>query len=564
MTLAWILETTLRTVIVTGLAGLGLALFQVRSSTVKLAVWRLVLLSSLLMPLVSLLPKRRALVLPRPTPAVARVIWQLNVPPAPIKQFGVNRTSFTSSPVDWQTLVFRSYALIAGLLALRTALGLLRLRQIGVYARPMPELGLEVFETEMVSVPVTYGVFHPRILLPVDWRVWTSETLGAVLAHERSHIAERDFLTQLLSKINRAMYWPNPLAWWLVRQLAELAEQISDDAALNRVGERPTYAAMLLHFAARRANFASAAGVAMARPGGVSGRIDRILDDAHRVSGPLAAGVRLALAAVAFVTVLVIGAFRLTTVSSAQTNPPPSRAHNVELWQDSDNDHNEWALVTPNGTISMNLRGDIKRRLKALKLHNSGNYLWFTRDRQEFVIDNAHILDEIRAAFEPLDELSRQQSELGEQQSALGDQMSKLGDEMSRLSDKMSRITVGVPDQGKLRSQVAELNKLASELDSRHKDLTVDEVSNLQGRLGDLQSLIGQAQSLAGEKQSKMGELQSKIGDKQALLGEKQGKLGELQGRLGDRQAQVSKQAEQMLRQLIDRAIQDGTAKPAR
>ena len=76
MTLTWILETTLRTVAVTALAGVGLALFQVRSSTVKLAVWRLVLFASLLMPLVNLLPKR-VVQIPRPAnPVVARMVRQ--------------------------------------------------------------------------------------------------------------------------------------------------------------------------------------------------------------------------------------------------------------------------------------------------------------------------------------------------------------------------------------------------------------------------------------------------------------------------------------------------------
>ena len=69
MTLALILETTLRTVLVAGIAGLGLAIFRVRSSTVKLAVWRLVLYASLLMPFASLMPQR-AVVPPPPAPVV--------------------------------------------------------------------------------------------------------------------------------------------------------------------------------------------------------------------------------------------------------------------------------------------------------------------------------------------------------------------------------------------------------------------------------------------------------------------------------------------------------------
>ena len=316
MTLAPIFETILRAIVIGGIAGLALAVFRVRSSTTKLAVWRLVLYASLMMPLVSWIPKR-AVVVPQPTrvtQVVRRAATQFVGSPAPISHIVAPIT------IDWRTMAFRSYMLVAGLLLLRAGLGLLRLRLLGSDATPMPDLGPEVYESASLSVPVTYGIFNPRILLPTDWHLWSNETLDAVLAHERAHIAEQDFLTQCLSKMNRAIYWINPLAWWLDQQIATLAEHSSDDAALSHVGERPAYAAMLLGFAGRRTNLATA-GVAMARHAGVSGRIDRILDDARALSHPLSRSNRIALAAAMFATVVVIGACRMSTSVAAQTNP---------------------------------------------------------------------------------------------------------------------------------------------------------------------------------------------------------------------------------------------------
>ena len=57
--------------------------------------------------------------------------------------------------------------------------------------------------------------------------------LDAVIAHEVSHVVRRDALTQRLSLLHRAIFWFSPLAWWLDRHLAELAEQASDEAALS-------------------------------------------------------------------------------------------------------------------------------------------------------------------------------------------------------------------------------------------------------------------------------------------------------------------------------------------
>ncbi|HEY3743454.1 MAG TPA: M56 family metallopeptidase, partial [Bryobacteraceae bacterium] len=444
MNLNLIFETTLRTIAVAALAGLGLAAFRVRSSTVKLAVWRLVLFASLLMPLVAFLPQPRVLVARTPAP-VARVIHRAQT------QFVIPAVPRPASmPIDWSSVALRAYALVASILLLRAALGLLRIRQLGIDATPIPDLGPEVYETSRLSVPVTYGFRNPRILIPADWHTWSDETLDAVLAHERSHIHEHDFLTQCLSKLNRAIYWANPLAWWLDRTLATLAEHASDDAALNRIGERPAYAAMLLGFAGRQSNLAIA-GVSMARnTGGIAGRIDRVLDDARALSYPLSPAKRAILAIAAFAAVIVIGAGKMSTVASAQTvpPPPPPAPHTTEhmttridsvkhLWM-NDHDRDEWVLVTPRGT-SMNGSSGSAARARAMASRVHGDYLWFSRDGKEYLVDDPKTIAEIESWFAPMEELGRQQEELGRQQEVLGEQMSKLGDQMSRLGDQMSQ-----------------------------------------------------------------------------------------------------------------------------
>src|SRR5579864_3375210 len=103
-------------------------------------------------------------------------------------------------------------------------------------------------ETKMLSVPATLGVLHPVILLPTDWRGWDEAKLDAILAHEVSHVARRDALTQRLSLIHRAIFWFSPLAWWIDRQITELAEEASDEAALAGGADQARYAETLLGF----------------------------------------------------------------------------------------------------------------------------------------------------------------------------------------------------------------------------------------------------------------------------------------------------------------------------
>jgi beta-lactamase regulating signal transducer with metallopeptidase domain len=103
-------------------------------------------------------------------------------------------------------------------------------------------------ESELISVPLTVGALRPTILLPPAWRAWDDAQLHAVIAHEVSHVARRDTLTQFLSLLHRAIFWFSPLSWWLDRRLADLAEQASDEAALSSGVERKHYARILLGF----------------------------------------------------------------------------------------------------------------------------------------------------------------------------------------------------------------------------------------------------------------------------------------------------------------------------
>jgi len=135
-------------------------------------------------------------------------------------------------------------------------------------------------ESQLISVPVTMGVLRPIILLPGSWREWDDAKLDAVIAHEMSHVARRDGLTQRLSLLHRAIFWFSPLAWWLERHLADLAEQASDEAALSYGVDRKDYARTLLEFFEALQDAPGRVwwqGVSMAKSGQAEQRVERIL-----------------------------------------------------------------------------------------------------------------------------------------------------------------------------------------------------------------------------------------------------------------------------------------------
>jgi len=132
--------------------------------------------------------------------------------------------------------------------------------------------GADVRISEIVGMPVTVG---STILLPPDCSEWSAAKLRAVLSHEGSHAARGDFYVLLLAGVHRALFWFNPFAWWLARRLAELAEVISDDAAVHDLQDRPFYGALLFDFAETVEG--TPAAPAIARLGTARRRAERIL-----------------------------------------------------------------------------------------------------------------------------------------------------------------------------------------------------------------------------------------------------------------------------------------------
>lgn len=181
-----------------------------------------------------------------------------------------------SPSIDWTRVALSLYACITLTMLLRLAVGLIGSLRILRRSRAIP--GREMRESESVAAPVTLGVLHPEIVLPMDWREWDAAKLDAVLTHERSHIERRDPLVQMISALHRATLWFSPLAWLLHSRIVRLAEEASDDAAVRNTSNRILYAELLLEFMQRPALKRNLAAVPMARYGSPHNRIDRILD----------------------------------------------------------------------------------------------------------------------------------------------------------------------------------------------------------------------------------------------------------------------------------------------
>ena len=180
--------------------------------------------------------------------------------------------------------------------------GLSRRLRLGRIVRLLREPG--------ATVPMTWGVFHPVILLPGEADGWESERRRVVLAHELAHVRRWDALTQWIAHVALAVYWFNPLVWVAARKMREEREHACDDAVLE-IGTAPAdYADHLLTIVRSLGSAPGpAAALAMARRSQFEGRLLAILDNAVRRNGvSRAAG--LATAAAALVCLVPLAAMR--------------------------------------------------------------------------------------------------------------------------------------------------------------------------------------------------------------------------------------------------------------
>lgn len=299
--LALLLESALRVFVLSAAVWLVLRILRIRNVHAEITAWRTVLIVSLAMPLlVQFVAPLARVTIPAPAPSqmtapVAEkidtksptaptqlpdsVVEPAVAPASPLADSEPSAIEPTPTPthsaIDWQNLLTAVYLAVATVLLVRPLIGVALIFRLMRAARPLDEgwtAECDVRLSDDITMPVTFGGI---ILLPIDCADWSVAKRQAVVAHEKSHVDHGDFWIMLLASLNRAVFWFNPLSWWLLRRLTELAEIISDDAAIEAIGDQPAYAEFLLDVASHARPIA--AGVAMARPRTLRRRIERIL-----------------------------------------------------------------------------------------------------------------------------------------------------------------------------------------------------------------------------------------------------------------------------------------------
>jgi len=151
-------------------------------------------------------------------------------------------------------------------------------------ARPAPGTSPDTCVTDAEIEPAVARVFRPVVLLPAALLGRLTESqLGAVLAHEREHIARHDNLKAHSHRLVEALFWFHPLVWFIGRQLCEERERACDEAVIASGHDPADYAAAILAVCRHCAGVHSKHAVA-ALAGDLTQRIRQILDGRSPVS----------------------------------------------------------------------------------------------------------------------------------------------------------------------------------------------------------------------------------------------------------------------------------------
>ncbi len=113
--------------------------------------------------------------------------------------------------------------------------------------------GVQLRQSDLVTGPLTYGIFRPVILLPSAITL-DEEELICVLEHEWIHILRWDVFVKYMLYLTVCLYWFHPLVWLMAGLLERDMEIACDEEVVKKYPDsfRKTYALTLIRLAQRR------------------------------------------------------------------------------------------------------------------------------------------------------------------------------------------------------------------------------------------------------------------------------------------------------------------------
>ena len=161
----------------------------------------------------------------------------------------------SGAPVFWDVMTEVVLPLLwivgAASLLLYGALSVWRVRR---QVRTAIRLEGNCYETDQIETPFVFGLFRPRIYLPVGTK---EEERKYILRHEQVHIRRCDPLVKWIGFFALAIHWFNPAVWGIFFLLSKDMELSCDEQVLREMGPKAKvdYGLLLLQSAVQQSAF---------------------------------------------------------------------------------------------------------------------------------------------------------------------------------------------------------------------------------------------------------------------------------------------------------------------
>lgn len=202
-------------------------------------------------------------------------------------------------------------------------------------------LDADVYEVDTISTPCVVGFLRPRVYLPVEL---TPEQRLHTIAHERSHLQNRDHIWKLASYVALSVHWFNPLVWVYYFRFQQDMEMACDERVLRLLGPqvRADYSQSLLALAQKQQSVAPTPLAFSENT--TKARITRVL----KYKKPLTAVTAILLAAAIVLTGCVAAGPENNPSDPEETTPP--QAEQTEP-SEPVTEPDSWQAVTMEGLV---------------------------------------------------------------------------------------------------------------------------------------------------------------------------------------------------------------------
>lgn len=230
-------------------------------------------------------------------------------------------------------------------------------------------------------------------------------------------------------------------------------------------------------------------------------------------------------------------------------------------------DRTDYALVNPDDKHSVRFVGhsDDLDDVQLLRSDYGNDFLWFRRDGQAYVVNDAAVLAQVRAAWKPTEPLSAEMDALGAQMDVHGKAMEELGRRMDEHAAN------GRPAAEKLEAAGARMDEVARQQETlAHRMAQADSQAERDQLAREMDALSAAMDERSREMDALSRELEAAHAPMEALgremdaAGAPMEALGEQMEALGERMEAVSDTANRQTLALIDRALREGKATPVR